>query len=76
MKTFQGPLFFAAASLVLLLPSPHGRSQQPLPTDPLTAIQALSTASDDLLKRQEATLKDLSEMTDTAREARIFAKRG
>lgn len=76
MKTFQGSLFFAAASLALLLPSPQGRSQQPLPTDPLAAIQALSTANDDLLKRQEATLKDLVEMTDTAREVRIFARRG
>ena len=70
------PLLLAAAALALFLPGPHGRSQQPLPTDPLAAIQALSTAEDDLLKRQEATLKDLSEMTDTAREARIFAKRG
>ena len=69
-------LFLAAAALTLLLPAPHGRSQQPLPLDPLAAIQALSTADDDLLKRQEATLKDLSEMTDTAREAKIFAKRG
>ena len=76
MKTFQGSLFFAAAALVLFLPAPHGGSQQRLTTDPLAAIQALGTANDDLLKRQEATLKDLSEMTDTAREARIFAKRG
>ena len=70
------PLFLTVAALALLLPAPHGQSQQPLPADPLSAIQALSTANDDLIKRQEATLKDLSEMTDTAREARIFAKRG
>ena len=76
MKNLQNPFFFAAAALALFLPAPRGRSQQPLPTDPLAAIQALGTANDDLLKRQEATLKDLVEMTDTAREVRIFTKRG
>ena len=77
MKTIQGSLFFtAAAVLALLLPSPRARSQQPLPTDPLAAIQALSTANDDLLKRQEGTLKELSEMTDIANEVRIYSRRG
>lgn len=76
MKNFRSPLIFAAAVLALCLPAPRSQSQQPLPTDPLAAIQALGTANDDLLKRQEATLKDLVEMTDTAREARIFARRG
>ena len=34
------------------------------------------TANDDLLKRQDATLKDLTEMTDTANEIRIYSRRG
>ncbi len=48
----------------------------PAATDPLTAIQALQTANEDLLKRQDATLKDLTEMTDQANEIRIFSRRG
>ena len=76
MKTIHSSLFLAAAVLALFLPAPRVHSQQPLPADPLAAIQALSTANDDLLKRQEATLKDLSEMTDLANEVRIFSKRG
>ena len=76
MKTIHGPFFLAAAALALLLPAPRVHSQQALPTDPMAAIQTLSTANDDLLKRQEATLKDLSEMTDLANEVRIFARRG
>ena len=51
-------------------------SQVVAPVDPLATIQALQTTNDDLLKRQEATLKDLSDMTDTAREVRILSKRG
>ena len=70
------PLFLGAATLALLLPAPRGQSQQSSPADPLAAIQALDAANEDLLKRQEATLKDLSEMTDVAREAKIFARRG
>ncbi len=48
----------------------------PLPDDPLAAIQALQKANDDLLKRQDDTLKDLTDMTDTANEVRIFSRRG
>ena len=76
MKKLQGSLFIAAAAPAMFLPAPRSHSQQPLPTDPLAAIQALSTANEDFLKRQEATLKDLSDMTDTAREVRLFSKRG
>ena len=76
MKTFRLSSFLVAAAFALLLPASHIESQTVAPTDPLAAIQALQTANDDLIKRQEATLKDLSDMTDTAREVRIFSKRG
>lgn len=67
-----------AAVLVMALPAARSRSQMlaPAATDPLTAIQALQTANEDLLKRQDATLKDLTEMTDQANEIRIFSRRG
>ncbi len=48
----------------------------PASTDPMTELQDLQTANDDLLKRQDATLKDLSDMTDQANEVRIFSRRG
>ncbi len=76
MKYVNVPLFCVVAALALLLPAPCLRSQLAVPTDPLATIQAMETANDDLLKRQDATLKDLSDMTDTAREVRILAKRG
>ena len=69
------PLVIAAA-FAAFLPASRIESQVVAPADPLAAIQALQTANDDLLKRQEATLKDLSDMTDTAREVKIFARRG
>ena len=76
MKLLHLSPLFAAAAFAVLLPASHIESQTVAPADPLAAIQALQTANDDLLKRQDATLKDLSDMTDTAREVRIFAKRG
>jgi hypothetical protein len=79
MKT-HGYLFLLAAGLALVLPSAQLRSQlvpAPAPvTDPLQALQALQRANDDLLKRQENTIQELTELTTIAREARIFSKRG
>ena len=76
MKFFNRSLFLAAVALALLMPAPRTQSQMVAPADPMAAIQALQNANDDLIKRQEATLKDLSEMTDTAREVRILTRRG
>ncbi len=76
MKSLNLSLFLAGGALAVLLPASRIESQVVAPLDPMASIQALGTANDDLLKRQEATLKDLSDMTDTAREVRILAKRG
>ena len=63
--------------LALLLPSARTQSQiAPLPDDPLAAMQVLQKANDDLLKRQDDTLKSLTEMTNTANEIRLFSRRG
>ena len=76
MKSFNLSVFTAAVALAVFLPVSRIESQMVPPADPLASIQALQTTNDDLIKRQEATLKDLSEMTDTAREVRILARRG
>ena len=67
-----------AAVLIVGLPSPVVHSQLPVPNtgDPLTQLQTMGAANDDLLKRQEATLKELTDLTETAREVRIFSRRG
>lgn len=78
-------VLFAVAGLALLLPSAQVHSQLPAPvpvqpaapvTDPVAALQQLLRTNEDLLKRQQNTLKDLTDMTTSAREARIFARRG
>ena len=77
MKLTFPAFALSAFALTLLLPASRSQSQlAPAPTDPLAQIQAMETANDDLLKRQDTTLKDLTEMTDTANEVRIFARRG
>ena len=75
MKPLNLSLLLVTAAFAVLLPASRIESQMAAPVDPLAAIQALQTANDDLIKRQEATLKDLSDMTDTAREVRILARR-
>ena len=73
---FSIPLL--AAAVTTLLPAARSRSQMlaPTSTDPMTELQELQTANEDLLKRQDATLKDLADMTDQANEVRIFSRRG
>lgn len=63
------------AGLVLVFPTVHSRSQLAPVTDPLSEMQTMQTANDDLIKRQEATLKELTDMTATANEVRIFSRR-
>ena len=75
MKLTAYPWMLAVA-LVVALPLGRSESQLAPVADPLTELQAAQTANDDLLKRQDATLKDLTDMTDTANEVRIFSKRG
>lgn len=75
MKFTAYPCLLAAAMVVAL---PVGRSESQLApvADPLTELQGLQNANDDLIKRQDATLKDLTEMTEVANEVRLFSKRG
>ena len=73
------PIYLAAALVfaALLTPSASVRSQlAPLPNDPGAALQTLQQANTDLIRRQEATLKEIDDLTAQAREARIFARRG
>ena len=78
MKPLFDPFLFAAMAVVLFLPSAttHSQLAAPLPADPLAAIQTLQKSNDDLLKRQDATLKTLTDLTNTANEVRIFSRRG
>jgi hypothetical protein len=70
-------LLLVATGLGVALPSARVHSQLAPPTgDPLADLQTIETANDDLIKRQEATLKDLSDTTDDANQLRIYARRG
>lgn len=67
----------AAVTVAVLLPSAQVQSQlAPLPGDPLAALQTLQKANDDLLKRQDDTLKTLTDLNATANEVRILSRRG
>ncbi len=77
MNSFSRLSALAAVTLAMMLPAARTHSQlAPLPDDPLAAMQTLQKANDDLLKRQDDTLKSLTEMTNTANEIRLFSRRG
>ena len=75
MKLFNAFVWLPAAILLFALPSGRSHSQLAPVTDPTAELQNMDTANEDLLKRQDATLKDLTEMTDTANEVRLFSHR-
>ena len=67
----------AAILFAILLPSARLESQlAPLPDEPLAALDVLQKANDDLLKRQDDTLKALTDATSEANEIRIYSRRG
>ncbi len=77
MNTRLAFLLVTAVGLAVALPSARVHSQLAPPAgDPLADLQTIQTANDDLIKRQEATLKDLADTTDVADQVRILAKRG
>jgi hypothetical protein len=75
LRLIRWPLL--AIALAMAIPSAHVHSQlAPAPGDPLAELRAMEGANDDLIKRQETTLADLAEITETANQVRIFSKRG
>ena len=67
----------AGLGLALVLPSSQARSQlAPIPADPAAVLQTMQKNNDDLLNPQETTLKDLADLTEAARQVRIYSKRG
>jgi hypothetical protein len=70
-------LSLTIAGLAVALPSARVHSQlAPPPGDPMADLQTMETSNDDFIKRQEATLKDLTDTTEAANQLRIFTKRG
>ncbi len=77
MKKIRASLAYMAVLLTLVLPLVRMQSQiAPLPDDPLSALQVLQKSNDELLKRQDDTLKALTDATAAANEIRIFSRRG
>jgi hypothetical protein len=77
MNTRLACLLVTAVGLAVALPSTRVHSQlAPPASDPMADLQSMESANDDLIKRQEATLKDLTDTTENASQLRIFAKRG
>lgn len=65
---------FGAAALSLL---PSGQVQSQVPgMDIFTALQDLVQKNDQLIKRQEETLKTVEDLMTEAKQARIMSKRG
>ncbi|MBS0658661.1 MAG: hypothetical protein JSR82_10505 [Verrucomicrobia bacterium] len=75
MKSRFSLLALAGAVAVCLLPSGQVQSQVP-GMDVFTALQDLVQKNDQLIKRQEETLKTVEDLMTEAKQARIMSKRG
>lgn len=71
-------LAILCAAAVIWLPCATLRSQlAPAPVgDALADLQAVQKGNDELLKRQAATVEQLNQLIDAAKQARIMSKRG
>lgn len=74
MKTLFTLPIIAAAAVLLLFSPVNSTSQAPQP-EALAALQKMKEENTKLLERQKATLEQLSELEEAARQTKIFASR-
>ncbi len=75
MKSRLSALLVLSAA-VALLPSSRVQSQIAPAVDVFKILEGVAQKNDELLKKQDETLKTLEDILSEARQARIFSKRG
>ena len=68
--------FLGLIALFVALPSAQVRSQSAIPADVFDALTQLAARNQDILQKQEETIRSLDDALNEARQAKIFTKRG
>ena len=66
----------ALLALLVVLPSAQVQSQTPVGVEVIDMLQQIAGRNQEILQKQEQTIRDLDEILESARQARIFSKRG
>lgn len=68
--------FLGLVALLVALPSSQVRSQTSVPPDVFDVLVQLAARNQDILQKQEDTIRSLDDTLNEARQAKIFSKRG
>ena len=68
--------FLGLIALFVALPSSDVRSQTAVPPDVFDALVQLAARNQEILQKQEDTIRSLEDTLSEARQAKIFSKRG
>jgi hypothetical protein len=68
--------FIGLLALFLALPSSQVHSQTAVPADVFDALVQLAGRNQEILQKQDETIRSLDDVLNEARQAKIFSKRG
>jgi hypothetical protein len=75
-RYFRGLLFAAAIAIFVTLPSTEVRSQTAVSSGVFDALTQLAARNQEILQKQEDTIRALDDVLQEAKQAKIFSKRG
>ena len=68
--------FLALIALLVALPSSQVQSQTAVSQDVFDALVQLAARNQEILQKQDETIRTLDDVLNEARQAKIFSKRG
>jgi hypothetical protein len=75
-RLLRSSAFLGLIALFVALPSSQVRSQTAVPPDVFDALVQLAARNQDILQKQEDTIRSLEDTLNEARQAKSFSKRG
>lgn len=68
--------FVGLVALLVALPSAQVRSQTTVPQEVFDALMQIAARNQEILQKQEESIRSLDDILNEARQAKIFSKRG
>lgn len=68
--------FVAPIALLVALPSAQVQSQTAVPQEVFDALMQVAARNQEILQKQDETIRSLDDILNEARQAKIFSKRG
>lgn len=75
-RIFRSLAFAGLIALLVALPSSQVHSQTAVSADVFEALTQLAARNQEILQKQDDTIRALDDVLNEARQAKIFSKRG